>query len=76
VAVLPLRNGPFLMIGPLTLALPGGETKEFSEQDILVVCRCGRSAHKLFCDGTHHEIGFAAPGCDWVYGRATADDGA
>jgi len=69
--MLPLRNGPFLAIGPLTLDLPDGGTRTFGDQDILVLCRCGASGHKPFCDGTHQEVGFEASGCDWVYGRST-----
>jgi CDGSH-type Zn-finger protein len=26
------------------------------------LCRCGASKNKLYCDGSHHEIGFSASG--------------
>jgi CDGSH-type Zn-finger protein len=26
------------------------------------LCRCGQSANKPYCDGTHKSVGFRAPG--------------
>ena len=54
--VKPARNGPLLVQGPLML-VGIGETVRGSQA---ALCRCGGSANKPFCDGTHNKIGFAA----------------
>jgi CDGSH iron-sulfur domain-containing protein 3 len=38
--------------------------EETIERPIIVLCRCGHSANKPFCDGTHNKIGFQAPAGD------------
>ena len=52
--VQPARNGPLLVQGPLELV--GSEESVRGRQAAL--CRCGGSANKPFCDGTHNKIGF------------------
>ena len=32
------------------------------EEETFVLCRCGQSQDKPFCDGSHHEVHFAASG--------------
>ena len=63
-------NGPYLVSGPVSLALQTiqvntvGESTAWVEGAALpasapyALCRCGRSNTKPFCDGTHAEIGF------------------
>jgi CDGSH-type Zn-finger protein len=34
------------------------DKKEYPLQETYVLCRCGASKNKPFCDGTHREIGF------------------
>lgn len=50
-----LENGPYAVRGDLHLAgVPAGTRA--------TLCRCGASANKPFCDGTHRKIGFTADG--------------
>ncbi len=51
VLITALRNGPLLTQGPVKLVGPGGET--LAEANRLSLCRCGLSANRPFCDGTH-----------------------
>jgi CDGSH-type Zn-finger protein/uncharacterized Fe-S cluster protein YjdI len=52
--VTPSRNGPYLLQGPFELI--GAEASVRGIRATL--CRCGGSANKPFCDGTHNKIGF------------------
>lgn len=50
-------NGPLLVRGELDLVTPEGDPIERKRKTI-ALCRCGVSAIKPFCDGTHKAIGF------------------
>jgi CDGSH-type Zn-finger protein/uncharacterized Fe-S cluster protein YjdI len=54
--VLLAPNGPLITRGTFTLRGADGEVAYFEGRTAL--CRCGASANKPFCDGTHTEIGF------------------
>jgi len=58
VTIEPLKNGPVIIKGKLSLKSADGE-KEL-EQEIIALCRCGASAKKPYCDGTHKKIDFEA----------------
>ena len=58
-AVTPLKNGPLKVDGNLELVSGTGRTINRTTQAFL--CRCGGSANKPYCDGTHAKIGFTAP---------------
>ena len=55
------NNGPLLVEGPVTIrdaqgnAFPINPTKP-----AIALCRCGQSANKPFCDGSHNGCGFQA----------------
>jgi CDGSH-type Zn-finger protein len=49
-------NGPYLVKGLTTFTNSRGQT--IPTEDTIALCRCGGSANKPFCDGTHAKIGF------------------
>lgn len=51
-------NGPILLRGNLSIVDGTGETAWKGAKTAL--CRCGQSANKPFCDGTHTRAGFTA----------------
>jgi CDGSH-type Zn-finger protein len=57
--ITPYRDGPLLVRGPFTLTDQDGRDIEV-HQATIALCRCGRSRHKPFCDGTHKTTGFRA----------------
>ncbi|HEU6445443.1 MAG TPA: (4Fe-4S)-binding protein [Gaiellaceae bacterium] len=57
VEVTPDPNGPLLVRGPLRVVRADGSVEEVTRA---AFCRCGHSANKPFCDGTHREVGFRA----------------
>ncbi len=57
--ITPLPNGPLLVQGPIAVARADGAV-DFVERATL--CRCGHSAAKPHCDGSHARVGFVAPG--------------
>ncbi len=54
-----IEGGPYMVEGPITLTGPDGQEIEVKGKKAWL-CRCGGSANKPFCDGTHSRIGFAA----------------
>jgi CDGSH-type Zn-finger protein len=52
------RNGPLIVNGPVELKDADGKLYPVKER--IVLCRCGASTTKPFCDGTHSKIGFQA----------------
>ena len=49
-------NGPLLVYG--TLLVRGSDGSCTLREGTTALCRCGGSANKPFCDGTHGRIGF------------------
>ena len=52
-----LSNGPLQIKGLDTLQNSKGA--ELPTEAALYLCRCGHSANKPFCDGTHKKVGFS-----------------
>lgn len=54
------QNGPCLVEGDeVTLVDWNGHAYEIAKRPF-ALCRCGASANRPFCDGTHSKIGFQA----------------
>jgi len=53
-------NGPLKVTGPVTVVDSEGVPFELPAGSSLVLCRCGHSKNKPFCDTTHRELGFTA----------------
>ena len=51
-------NGPYIVTGDFALDARGAPRDDAS----VVLCRCGRSLHKPYCDGMHTRIGFVDAG--------------
>lgn len=56
-SITPYPDGPLIVRGQVDLRSPGGEPITQTRRTI-ALCRCGLSAIKPFCDGTHKLSGF------------------
>ena len=55
-------NGPLLIEGDgITLTDQNGKPFVAPNASKFALCRCGASANKPFCDGTHAKNGFTCP---------------
>jgi CDGSH-type Zn-finger protein len=53
-------DGPYKVTGPVRLVDAHGGEWRLPEGESIVLCRCGRSRTKPFCDSSHRETGFAS----------------
>ncbi len=60
VTILVRSNGPYRVYGPAKLVDADGNAFEIPPGEWFSLCRCGQSASKPFCDGTHKKIEFQA----------------
>src|SRR5215212_5381979 len=51
-------NGPYKVTGRVRIVDVDGNAWEVDGSRPIVLCRCGRSATKPFCDSTHKTAGF------------------
>jgi uncharacterized Fe-S cluster protein YjdI len=49
-------NGPAKVAGPCKITMPDGSIVE--KPNGVTICRCGASANKPFCDGSHKSNGY------------------
>ena len=47
-----MKNGPLLIEGKVIITDEKGDVTE-TEGKMIALCRCGHSANKPFCDGSH-----------------------
>ena len=65
VTITPKPNGPLLVEGPVRLRTADGHEltppprKDGRPAEVVALCRCGGSANKPFCDGSHKRIQFS-----------------
>jgi CDGSH-type Zn-finger protein len=53
-------NGPYKVVGPVTILDPEGREFVLPEGSAVALCRCGHSRTKPFCDSSHKRVGFVA----------------
>ena len=70
-------DGPYIVTGDFALDARGAPRDDAS----VVLCRCGRSSNKPYCDGAHTHIGFIDAGvlprerrAEWSARRRPPDD--
>lgn len=55
------EDGPLVVRGPFVLVDHKGDAFELpTDKPLVALCRCGHSAAKPFCDGSHKACGFEA----------------
>ena len=54
------NNGSLRLEGDITLLDESGKAWGLAGRTLVTLCRCGQSANKPFCDGSHNRSGFAA----------------
>ncbi|MBV9504137.1 MAG: CDGSH iron-sulfur domain-containing protein [Acidobacteriia bacterium] len=54
-----LNNGPLRIEGDFEICDATGQTFGLAGRTVISLCRCGHSANKPFCDGSHNRMGFA-----------------
>lgn len=51
-------NGPILLQGDFKVLDPTGKAFDLPGRPVVALCRCGHSANKPLCDGSHAKAGF------------------
>ena len=66
VKIMVRKNGPLRIDDPncvVELVDADGNKYDLTGKAAFSLCRCGGSANRPFCDGTHGKIGFQAADC-------------
>lgn len=56
--ITPQSNGPIRIEGEFEICDPAGQNFGLAGRSVISLCRCGHSANKPFCDGSHNRMGF------------------
>ena len=56
-------NGPYKIEGSVRVIDAEGREFVLPEGEGVVLCRCGQSRTKPFCDKSHRRVGFVADDC-------------
>ena len=56
-----MNNGPIRIEGDFEIFDPTGAAFGLAGRTVISLCRCGQSANKPFCDGSHNRTGFVDP---------------
>ena len=54
-------NGPLRVEGDFEIVDEQGKAYGLAGRTVISLCRCGHSANKPFCDGTHKTLPFEDP---------------
>jgi CDGSH-type Zn-finger protein len=54
------NNGPLRLEGTITILDESGKEWGLAGRTAVSLCRCGQSAKKPFCDGSHNRVGFSS----------------
>ena len=54
------ENGPYKVTGPVRIVDAEGREYVLPQGSSVILCRCGHSATKPFCDTSHKRLGFVA----------------
>lgn len=54
----PIKNGPLMLMGNVTIRNSSGRAAWHGNK--VALCRCGESGNKPFCDGSHKQAGFTS----------------
>ena len=52
-----IAGGPLKVTGPFRIK--GSDGKIIEKEEPVLLCRCGNSSNKPFCDGSHKRNGFS-----------------
>ncbi|MFN0088242.1 MAG: CDGSH iron-sulfur domain-containing protein [Blastocatellia bacterium] len=52
------KNGSLRIEGEIEIYDPAGNQYDLGGRTVIGLCRCGQSANKPFCDGSHARCGF------------------
>ncbi len=56
--ITPFNNGPLRVEGDFEICDTQGRVFGLAGRTAISLCRCGHSANKPFCDGSHARVGF------------------